>query len=104
MKAVVATAITTAALVLGTGVARADSPTDVFAMDKFIAELKQHGQDTQDENSAIVGGLIACNGIAEKHGSRDAWVNTMPTGLIPRSTWASQADAAIDAFCPQFKH
>jgi uncharacterized protein DUF732 len=102
-KTIVAKAITLGALVLGTGVAHADP----FDMDKYMAELKQHGfvegEDYQDENQVIVEGLIACNGVSEKR-SRDAWVNSF-SGSRVMSTHdvAITTYAAIDAFCPQFK-
>jgi hypothetical protein len=107
MKTILATAITVAALVLGTGVAHA-SPGDMFDMDKYTDELSQHGMTVSPTDSLIVvQGLTACNGVREA-GSRDAWVNSFSNGpTLMRGMAHDEAiitDAAIDAFCPQFKH
>jgi hypothetical protein len=111
MKAIAAVTATLAMLVLGTGVAHAHTG-DVFDLDKYAAELKQHGlvegEDYQDENQVIVMGLIDCNGIAEHKGSRDAWINSFK-GLKTSTAQSMreltiETDAAIDVFCPQFKH
>jgi hypothetical protein len=113
MKTILATAITVAALVLGTGtlspgVAQAKTG-DVFDMDKYEAEVKAHGwvegEDYIDPNQLDVLGLIDCNGVAEHGGSRDAWVNSFKNvKMLPPSKVAVTTDAAIDAFCPQYRH
>lgn len=107
MKLIAASAIPVAALMLGTGVANAH-PNDVFDMDKYVAEVKQHGwvegRDYQNENALIVSGLVDCNGIREHGGSRDAWVNSFAgMKIMPPSEVAVTTDAAIDTFCPQYK-
>jgi hypothetical protein len=108
MKTFAAIAITAATLAeLGTGVAHAH-PNDVFDIEKYVAEVKQHGwvegRDYQDENQLIVSGLIDCNGIKQHGGSRDAWLNMFKnTTLLPPSEVAVTTDAAIDVFCPQYK-
>jgi Protein of unknown function (DUF732) len=83
-------------------VAHADYEQD----DKFIAELKAHGliegEDYANDNAEIVNAHNDCDELA-KGTSRDTLVNEMPTGIIPRSTWAITTDAAIDVYCPQFK-
>jgi hypothetical protein len=84
-------------------VAQAD-PGDVFDMDKYDAKLKQGNVVENDENTAIVMGLIACNGVAAK-GSRDAWISgvTDHTEIISVHEETVITDAALDVFCPQLK-
>ena len=104
--AAIAAIAAVAELAPGTSVAHA-TPGDAFDMDKYVAELKQHGwvegQDYDNENQVIVQGLIDCNGIAQA-GSRDAWINSFRSSrlLTPKDV-AITTDAAVDAFCPQYK-
>jgi hypothetical protein len=102
MKTVLAAPIAIAALVLATGVAHADDPTDVFKLDKYDANLKQHGVTVPyDDADVVLRGLIACNGIAQA-GSRDKWIaGTSP--MLSKSDETAIADAALDALCPQLK-
>jgi hypothetical protein len=80
----------------------------VFDIDKYQPKVKAHGwvegQDYEDPNQLVVLGLIDCNGVKEHGGLRDAWVNQWNSSkLLKPSDVAVTTDAAIDAFCPQYK-
>jgi hypothetical protein len=103
MKLIVTAALVAAALTAAPAIAHADYAQD----DKFIAELHAHGLSEDNgyasDNAEIVNAHNTCDELA-KGASRDQLVNEMPTGIIPRSTWAITTDAAIDVYCPQYKH
>ena len=93
MKTFAATAITVAALVLGTGVAHADSDEQAY-----LRELQSDQIPVSNDQAAVQVGHDVCNLLAAG-GTKDQAMNALPSNLSMAQR-RTIVDASVTYLCP----